>query len=346
MNGFCCERDVLVGVTCVEPAAAEVACNRAVVGRVDRTCLRVLSRPDVRCGVLPEPCLRPLVGHVAAVEVEDFQRSVEHVVVHVVGDHELVARDLLVGVEDVIGTRFGQRSEVEPPTPVTGLCMNLTPVPRRRLAGENDGVVVEASDLVVRSGHELDVGVEPLDRVGDDRDLRRGRQITELVDHDLPLDRHRWIVVIEVAAVGGRDIAARLSSRLRFRFRGGRSCSHVGIIRRRRFGARHESGRVRLDGRAGARAGTRGEQKHRDDVGRCNSIRRGPARARHRVILPCAGQVRRAASSEAVNNAAASIKAARFSTSGSTGSASPTRRTIVSTPKTTAMTSPVQRAHT
>ena len=42
--------------------------------------------------------------------------------------------------------------------------------------------------LVARPGHEPDVGVDPADGVGQDRDLGHVGQVAELIDHDLGLD--------------------------------------------------------------------------------------------------------------------------------------------------------------
>ena len=236
---------VLVGITRIEPAAAQVTRRAGVVGIEEAPCLRVLSALEMAGPVGPA---HAGVGHglllTGALVIEHPHGLDQHVAVDVLADLE--TRRALVGggIDDLVGAGRGDLAEVEVPHLVARGVVGLEPVPVLRPRGVHDGAGRRVDHLQLLGPVAL-VAVEADLGQAQHGHLLHAGQIAELVDHD------------ELAGIGGHGWPHREVEGLR-----GLGPAAVGVGRRGGAG-RGELERL-LAGRArGAAAAPRPVAGHR-----------------------------------------------------------------------------------
>ena len=182
-------RDVLVEIARIEPSAEHVARSALRLAALCVLCGSILVVSQMAARMMPDAAVLLGDRRPAPLVIEDPHRVAQHWHVDVLADPERERADAVGGIEDVIGARRPQVTEIGIPDAVPGQLADLALIPGLGRAAISHGAVGLATDLEPGPGPVALAGILPLDRIGENRHLSRPRQPAKLVDRDLRRDR-------------------------------------------------------------------------------------------------------------------------------------------------------------
>ncbi len=179
------ERDVLIVVARIVPAAVHVACLPLGLAVDIELCGLVLPARQVTGGVVPGSAVGRGNGPAATLIEEGPDRRFQHRQVYVVGDAKAIGPHTVLGIIDVVIARGLQGRDVGVPHLVAGGLVGLASTPRLERDGQHRLASFLATYARLGGRRVFCAGVLALLRTGEDDDLLALRTEAELVDHNL-----------------------------------------------------------------------------------------------------------------------------------------------------------------